>query len=327
MGAGWPHAALPLPLSATPRFIPMDDTYIQSVARLRKIDDQIGLLRDAALRFGTEMSMLERATCDHDGCTRPGCPDRATETVTLGRILGVLAEEWDPDDLPEDRGTGPMELRRIQRFRQALTEFGSALGLFACDCGDEWCPKRTPHALTTLDLLAVVAGEWHGRSGCMFRCQHPIDGERIARAEAALDRNRALVTGFRERMEGAPGPDWEAVAARSAEAAQTLSYREARAAATHAIEVWVMERGYHDPEVDRIHHLLRDIPRKQGWDERTSASFVRAVTDALDALLLREMLAPEMFAALYSAMEPSIPRADLSTAPATGAQSRWPGLN
>lgn len=305
----------------------MDDTYIQSVARLREIDDQIELLREAALRFGTEMSMLERATCDHDGCTRPGCPDRAMETVTLGRILGVLAEEWDPDDLPEDPGIGPMELRRIQRFRQALMEFGSALGLFACDCSEEWCPKRTPHALTTLDLLAVVAGEWHGRSGCMFRCQHPIDGERIARAEATLDRNRALVTGFRERMEAAHGPDWEAVAARSAEAAQTLSYREARAAATHAIEVWVMERGYHDPEVDRIHHLLRDIPREQDWDERTSASFVRAVTDALEALLVKEILAPEMFDALYSAMEPSIPQADLNTAPAAGAQSRWPGLN
>lgn len=299
----------------------MDETHTPP---LREIDGHIRLLREAALRFGMEMNMLERATCDHDGCTRPGCPDAAMETVTLGRILGVLAEEWDPDDLPEDPGIGPMELRRIQRFRQALLEFGSALGLFACDCSEEWCPKHTPHALTTLDLLAVVAGEWHARAGCLFRCQHPIGADRIARTEAILDRNRALLGGFRERLEETHGGEREAIAARSREAAGTLSYREARAAATHAIEVWVMERGYRDPEVDGIHHLLRELPG--GWDEPTAGAFVRAVTDALDALLVKDVLAPEMFDALYAPVEPSIPHAGLQRTPA-GANTRWARLS
>jgi hypothetical protein len=251
--------------------------------------------------------MLERATCDHDGCTRPGCPDAAMETVTLGRILGVLAEEWDPDDLPEGPGIGPN-----QRFRQALLEFGSALGLFACDCSEEWCPKRTPHALTTLDLLAVVAGEWHARAGCLFRCQHSIGSDRIAGTEATLDRNRALLGGFRERLQGTRIAEREAIASRSEEAAGTLAYREARAAATHAIEVWVMERGYHDAEVDRIHHLLRELPRD--WDPSTARAFVRAVADAMDALLVRDVLAAEAFAALYAPVEPFIPHAGLQAA-------------
>ena len=299
----------------------MDDIHAPP---LRQIDWQIRLLRDAALRFGTEMNMLERATCDHDGCTRPGCPDAAMETLTLGRILGVLAEEWDPEDLPEDPGIGPMELRRIQRFRQALLEFGSALGLFACDCSVEWCPKRTPHALTTLDLLAVVAGEWHARAGCFFRCQHPIGADRIARTEAALDRNRAALGGFRERLEGTQVVARQAIAGRWAEAAGTPTYREARAAATHAIEVWVMERGYHDPEVDQIHQLVRELPG--GWDEPTDAAFVRAITDAVDALLVKEVLAAEMFDVLYHSVEPSIPHAEFQAAPA-GAHTRWAGLN
>jgi len=299
----------------------MDDIHTPP---LREIDRQIRLLREAALRFGTEMNMLERATCDYDGCTRPGCPDAAMETVTLGRILGVLAEEWDPDDLPEDPGIGPMELRRIQRFRQALLEFGSALELFACDCSEEWCPKRTPHALTTLDVLAVVAGEWHARAGCLFRCQHPVGADRIARTEATLDHNRALLGGFRERLEGTHAIEREAIAGRSHQAAGTLTYREARASATHAIEVWVMERGYHDAEVDGIHHLLRELPG--GWDERTAGAFVRAVTDAVDALLVKDVLAAEMFDALYGAVEPAIPHAGLQTAPA-GAHTRWAGLN
>lgn len=286
---------------------------------LREIDGHIRLLREAALRFGAEMNMLERATCDHDDCTRPGCPDAAMGTVTLGRILGVLPDEWDPDDLAEH--PGPIEL---QRFRQALLEFGGALGLFACDCGDEWCPKHTPHALTTLDLLAVVAGEWHARAGCLFRCQHSVSADRVARTEATLDRNRALLGGFRERLEEMDGGEREAIAARSHEVAGTLVYREARAAATHAIEVWVMERGYRDREVDAVHHLLRNLPG--GWAEPNAGAFVRAVTDALDALLLVDVLAPEMFDALYAPAEPSIPHASLQAAPA-GAHTRWGGLN
>ncbi|HEX8674195.1 MAG TPA: hypothetical protein VF710_20020 [Longimicrobium sp.] len=286
---------------------------------LREIDRQIHLLREAALRFSTEMNMLERATCDHDACTRPGCPDAAMETVTLGRILGVLAEEWDPDDLPKGPGIGPMEL-----LRQALLEFGSALDLFACDCSEEWCPKRTPHALTTLDLLAVVAGEWHARAGCLFRCQHSIGADRIAQTEATLDRNRALLGGFRERLEGTHVTEREAIAGRSDQAAKTLTYREARAAATHAIEVWVMERGYHDAEVDRIHRLLREPPG--GWDEATAGAFARAVTDALDALLVKGVLEAEMFDVLYGAIEPSIPHAGLQAAP-LGVHTRWAGLN
>ena len=303
------------------------DSHWNESAPPRELDRRIGHLREAALRFGGEMNMLERATCNHDGCTRPACPDAAVETVTLERILAVLSEEWDPDDLPEDPGIGTMELRRIQRFRQALMEFGTALGLFACDCGAEWCPKRNPHALTTLDLLAVVAGEWHARAGCMFRCQHSIAAERIAQVEAILDRNRALLAGFRERVEPAHGPDWEAVAARSREAAQSLTYREARAAATHTIEVWVMERGYPHAEMELIHALLREISRVHGWDESTSASFVRAVADALDALLVRDLLAPEMFEALYAPIEATIPQAELGAASASGTHARWPGLN
>ncbi len=287
----------------------------------REIEYPVHLLREAALRFGTETNMLARATCDHDGCTRPGCPDAAMETVTLGRILGVLAEEWDPDELPEDSAIG---LRRIQRFRQALLEFGNALGFFVCDCSEEWCPKRTPHALTTLDLLAVVAGEWHARAGCLFRCQHSVGADRVARTEATLDRNRALLGGFRERLEGTRIVEREAIAARSDEAAGTLTYREARAAATHAIEVWVMERGYHDAEVDRIHRLLRELPG--GWNDSAAGAFVRAVIDAVDALLMRDVLAPEMFDALYAPVEPFIPLAGLQDAPAS-TQTRWAGLN
>ena len=268
--------------------------------------------------------MLDRVTCDHDECTRPGCPDAEMETVTLGRILGVLAEEWDPDDLAEDPGIGPMQLRRIQRFRHALLEFGGALGLFACDCSEEWCPKRTPEALTTLDLLAVVAGEWHGRAGCLFRCQHSVGADRIAHTEATLDRNRALLGGFRERLEATRSSEREALAGRSDEAAATLTYREARAAATHAIEVWVLERGYHDAEVDRIHHLLRERPG--GWDHPAASPFERAVTDAMDALLLKDVLAAEMFDALYGPMEPSIPHAGLQAAPA-GVPTRSAGLD
>ncbi|HLL83647.1 MAG TPA: hypothetical protein VK420_13370 [Longimicrobium sp.] len=288
---------------------------------LREIDDQIHLLREAALRFGAEMNMLERATCDHEGCTRPGCPDSAMETVTLGRILGVLADEWDPDHLSEDPGTAPTELRRVRRLRQALLEFGSALGLFVCDCGEEWCPKRTPHALTTLDLLAVVAGEWHARAGCLFRCQHSVGADRIARTEATLDRNRTLLGEFRQRLEGTSVVEREAVALRSEEAAGTLTYREARAAASHAIEVWVMERGYRDAEVDRIHHLLREIR-----GDSTAGGFVRAVTDAVDALLLRDVLAAEMCDALYGPVEPCIPLAAIR-ADRPGAHTRWAALN
>lgn len=262
------------------------------------LDGHIGRLRDAALRFGAEMGMLERATCDHDGCTRPGCPDASMETVTLRRILGVLAEEWNPDDLP----AGPAVPRRIQGFREALMEFGDALGFFACECADEWCPKREPHALTPLDLLAVVAGEWHARAGCMFRCQHPIAAEHVAHVQATLERNRARVNDFRARLETVQGGEWEAMAESAERIARTLTYREARVAANHCIDVWVAER-------DEASHP-RAISGEHGWD----ATLVRAVADACDALLVRDLLAPEMFDALYAPAESVVP-------------TRWIGLN
>jgi hypothetical protein len=290
----------------------------------RHIDARIEALRQAALRFGSEMNMLERATCGHDGCTLPGCPDAAMETVTLRRLLEVLADEWDPDDLPEDPGIGPMELRRIQRFRQALLEFGAALGLFACDCGEEVCPKRNPHALTTLDLLAVVRGEWHARAGCLFRCQHSVPAERVARVEGVLERNRARLPALREQLAAASPADWDAAAHAAATAAATPLYREARAAADHALEVWVRQG---TPGLDAVQHALRQGPAARGWGDEEAAAFLRAAAAAVDALQLRDVVAPEMFVALYAPLEPLAPFADLDAAPASAGPSRWTGLN
>ena len=280
----------------------------------RAIGLQIEALRGAALRFGAEMGMLERATCQDDGCTRPGCPDARMETVTLRRLLEVLVDEWDADALPEDPETGPAEPRRIQSFRQALLEFGEARELFACDCGDGWCPKRDPHALTTLDLLAVVGGEWHARAGCLFGCQHPVPAERVARTRAVLERNRARLPAFREQLAAIPAAAWSAVAAR---VAATPLYREARAAADHAIEVW--DAGHRVPEVDRVRRFLRALPATFGWNEGEAAPAVRAATDALDALRMRDVLAPEMFGALYARLEPALPFAGLGAAPAAAS--------
>ncbi len=85
-----------------------------------------------------------------------------------------------------------------------------------------------------------------------------------------------------------------------------------------------MERGYHDAEVDQIHRLLRELPG--GGGETTGGAFVGAVTDAVDALLVKDVLAAEMFDALYGPVEPCIPHAGLQSAPAV-AHTRWVGLN
>lgn len=295
--------------------------------RTQEIEQEVTILRDALLQFGSKFNLLDQATADHGrNPPRPPHPDLSMETITLSRLLNVVHNAWDTEDLPEDETVlGPMEYRRLRALNMALLNFGFSLGregtgtgagttLFTCQCRDPGCPSRNPRELETHDLLGLVENAWHEMAGCLNACKYPVNPSLAATADQILERNLHALRVFNERIDAEQDGDWEDVLVRYTLLVRTHTFNDLQKALAHGIDTHFKQSRYVHPEVDAAHRLLKQIPVRRGWDQRTTGCFTMALSTAINALLLRDIAAPMVFEVLYEPVNPKIPSAEINLA-------------
>jgi hypothetical protein len=279
----------------------------------RSRDEIVASTRAALLDFGRATHAFERRVCR---CDDPACIYREPAVFPLHLLLQETSRV-----LRQDR------TRQAPDLRQALIALGQAFRLFECDCDEPDCPAVTAPAESTADLASTVFVQWYSLGGTLGRDDPDSMGNG---AETAI-RNLHTVSAWTERLHSAGLADIRTAVRAFVSSDLAAWRREAKILATECVEHWI-PRPTEQPEVydaaggrGALSSVLL-VAEAGGWRPDEAAAWLLLANEALLALLTRDLVDPEVTAALYAPMEDLIPLDALRLDVLAGTTGTPPGF-
>lgn len=276
-------------------------------------------LRSALVRFGGKLDLFSGWICH---CGADDCPARAPEYFPAEQLMAAILTYYNPGENP-DQLAADAEGLETEAARFALVEFGTYFDLFECPCGDDNCRSKEGPTLPFYSLLELVWEVWVVRSGYFLRMPTVQEADN---AELFKMRNLEMIKLFTERLLTSSMTRWKEMLERYRELHGTAWHQECKHLNDKGRETWMQYVKYNGEEVGvanhpiimRAHYVLMALPERAGFSLRDMRDTILSLSDAIHALQMLNIADPDITRALYTAVEPMIPIAELKMQLITG---------